>query len=134
MPSLSNLIETLDNCWRDIQFNNSDVPDSLIIVAGGGRKARTTYGHFLKNSWEKDGVTIHEVLLVAEQLHRGPVEVFNTLLHEAVHGIAYNRGIKDTSGDRHNKRFARIANEVGLVTSERPSKRFGYAQTQLDLM
>jgi hypothetical protein len=43
--------------------------------------------------------------------------VFETLLHEAVHGLAFARKVKDTSrqGRWHNTRFASIAEEVGLV-------------------
>jgi hypothetical protein len=36
--------------------------------------------------------------------------------HEAAHGLAHARGVKDTSrnGRYHNRRFARLAEEVGL--------------------
>jgi hypothetical protein len=41
---------------------------------------------------------------------------FERLLHEAVHGIAAARGVRDTSraGRYHNRRFLEIAEELGL--------------------
>jgi hypothetical protein len=55
-----------------------------------------------------------------EGLNRPVREVLTTLLHEAAHGLADIRGIKDTSrqGRWHNKRFAALADELGLDTTK----------------
>jgi hypothetical protein len=57
--------------------------------------------------------------------------VLATLLHEAAHGLANTRGIKDTSRqDRwHNRRYATLAGELGLRVAK--DSRTGWSQTNL---
>jgi len=54
---------------------------------------------------------------------------FERLLHEAVHGIAAARGIRDTSraGRYHNRRFLAIADEMGLDHAEEPHPSSGFS-------
>lgn len=54
---------------------------------------------------------------------------FERLLHEAVHGIAAARGVRDTSraGRYHNRRFLAIAEELGLNHSEEPHPSSGFS-------
>ncbi len=54
---------------------------------------------------------------------------FERLLHEAVHGIAAARGVRDTSraGRYHNRRFLAIADELGLDHSEEPHASSGFS-------
>ena len=54
-----------------------------------------------------------------------------TLLHEAAHGLANTRGVKDTSrqGRWHNRRYATLAGELGLKVDV--DKRTGWSQTSL---
>ncbi|GAA2492460.1 hypothetical protein GCM10010406_30700 [Streptomyces thermolineatus] len=54
---------------------------------------------------------------------------FERLLHEAVHGIAAARGIRDTSraGRYHNRRFLAIADELGLDHAEEPHPSSGFS-------
>ncbi|MDI5967549.1 hypothetical protein POF50_003850 [Streptomyces sp. SL13] len=54
---------------------------------------------------------------------------FERLLHEAVHGIAASRGVRDTSraGRYHNRRFLAIADELGLDHSEEPHPSSGFS-------
>lgn len=127
----SNLVAVCEEAWSSIQGYNPEVPDVVVVVGSGGRQAQTLYGHFAKNTWELNGEELHEVLIVAEQLHRGAEAVFNTLLHEAVHGLACVRGIKDVSGKRHNKKFAVLCEEMGLEPPEKPSGRLGYSDAKL---
>ena len=56
------------------------------------------------------------MLVSGEGLHRGPIDVLGTLLHEAAHGLAHARKIGDTSrqGRYHNRRYATLAQELGL--------------------
>jgi hypothetical protein len=58
---------------------------------------------------------------------------FERLLHEAVHGVAAARGIRDTSraGRYHNRRFLAIADELGLDHSEEPHPSSGFSLVQL---
>ncbi|MCT2594280.1 hypothetical protein LHJ74_30975 [Streptomyces sp. N2-109] len=54
---------------------------------------------------------------------------FERLLHEAVHGIAAARGIRDTSraGRYHNRRFLAVAEELGLDHAEEPHPSSGFS-------
>ena len=54
---------------------------------------------------------------------------FERLLHEAVHGIAAARGIRDTSraGRYHNRRFLAIADELGLDHADQPHPSSGFS-------
>ncbi len=128
----SDFVATCEDAWKVIQSRHDDVPDAVIVVGSGGRSAPTLLGHFAKDAWEnEDGDTVHEVLIVAEQLKRKPEEIFTTLLHESVHGIANKRGIKDCSGKRHNKRFAALCHEVGLIPPEDTHPTLGYSMATL---
>ncbi|KOU32136.1 hypothetical protein ADK51_07825 [Streptomyces sp. WM6368] len=59
---------------------------------------------------------------------------FERLLHEAVHGIAAARGVRDTSraGRYHNRRFLAIAEEMGLDHSEEPHASSGFSLVTLN--
>lgn len=133
---VSELIKALNRAWVKIQSTYEDVPDAVILVGSGGRRAATLYGHFASNSWAReteDGSSenIHEVLIVAEQLNRPAEDVFQTLLHEAVHGIASSRGIRDVSGRRHNKRFKALCEEVGMIPPEKADPTIGFSAARL---
>ncbi len=54
-----------------------------------------------------------------------------TLLHEAAHGLAFVRGIEDTSrqGRYHNRRYRVLAEELGLEVTE--AGAFGWSSTTL---
>ncbi len=58
---------------------------------------------------------------------------FERLLHEAVHGIAAARGVRDTSraGRYHNRRFLAIAEELGLEHSEEPHPSSGFSLVRM---
>jgi hypothetical protein len=99
------------------------VPDAVLVVASGTDGKRLNLGHFAPHRWQVNGADRHEVLVGGEGLHRGPLEVLGTLLHEAAHGLAQARGIQDTSrqGRYHNRRYATLARELGLeVASVQP--------------
>src|SRR5215472_11700670 len=100
------IVHALDTAWSDIQTRHPDVPDVVIIVS----HTVAAHGHFACHRWSMRNTStkLHEVMMSAESLQREPAETFGTLLHEAAHGIAFVRGVRDTSRDGryHNKRFA----------------------------
>lgn len=59
---------------------------------------------------------------------------FERLLHEAVHGIAAARGVRDTSraGRYHNRRFLAIAEEMGLDHVDEPHPSSGFSLVMLN--
>ncbi len=113
------LLAALEAAWQAIRDRHTDVPEVVLIVGTGSparASARLTYGHFATSTWQHGDRRLPEVMVSGEGLSRTPNEVMSTLLHEAAHGMATTRGIKDTSrqGRWHNKRFAGLAGELGL--------------------
>jgi hypothetical protein len=107
-----------------------------VVILGPGsqeRRGLVELGHFAAGRWHlpADKANRHEVLVAGEGLRRGPADVLNTLLHEAAHGLAHARNVKDTSrqGRWHNQRYAALAREVELeVTAD---AKTGLSQTHL---
>nr|AAK20155.1 hypothetical protein [Frankia torreyi] len=95
-------------------------------------------GHFGPDLWTSAQAPVPELFLAGELLHQvdgQPVghRALQTLLHEAAHGLAHVRGIKDTSrsGNRyHNRRYAALATELGLVPPVEPDGR-GWSECTL---
>lgn len=129
------LVTALAETWRAIQKRHPDVPDVMLTVGSGtlgARRGEVTLGHFAAGRWhttqaEQDpetaedaqpgGPGIAELFVGGEGLRGGARSVLATLLHEAAHGVAATRGIKDTSrqGRYHNRRFAVLGAELGIT-------------------
>ena len=75
--------------------------------------------------------SLSEVLITQEGLTDQAAQVLATLLHEAAHSVAWQRGISDTSrqGRYHNHRFRTVAEELGLQVQR--DSAFGWTQTDL---
>lgn len=107
-----------------------------IITIQGDKQLGTTYGWFGKGFWkentEEGEVTIDELNLTAEALHREPKYVLETLLHEMAHLKNAQEDISDcTSTQYHNEHFKKTAEFFGLVVDRLKGK--GWAKTSLDL-
>lgn len=131
-PSVA-LITALSSIWAAIQARHPDVPDVVLIPAPAPRGQSNVLGHFAPVRWrtrEEGGGFMHEVVVVAEHLRRGAVDVAETLLHEAAHAMNCNRGIRDcTASQYHNRKFAQAAIELGLEVAQ--VKHYGFAYTTL---
>lgn len=115
------ILSELENAWRAIQKRHPEVPAVCLVLATGTKNGRyIKNGHWWVGQWSSGGRDFPEVLIAAERLRDGPHAVLTTLLHEAVHGLAHVRGIKDTSrqGRWHNGRFRELSEEVGLATAQ----------------
>lgn len=140
------LVSAMSATWRAIQARHPDVPDVVLTLGSGAdrRRRAAKHGHFARRQWVRpatagaDGEApagkdeyVHELLVSGEGLARGPVEVLGTLLHEAAHAAAEALDIIDTSdeGRYHNKRFATLAEELGLQVAE--AGRVGWAATSV---
>jgi hypothetical protein len=118
----SRLVAALEHAWTAIRYRHPEVPEVVIVVASGSdpRSRRLNLGHFAAGRWQLTSPDAPsdraEVLVSGEGLHRGPVDVLGTLLHEAAHGLAHARKLSDTSrqGRYHNRRYATLAAELGL--------------------
>ena len=75
--------------------------------------------------------SLSEVLITQDGLTDQAAQVLATLLHEAAHSVAWQRGISDTSrqGRYHNHRFRTVAEELGLQVQR--DSAFGWTQTKL---
>ncbi len=140
------LVAALTATWRAIQDRPADVPDVVLTLGSGSvgaRRGEVTLGHFAASRWhttepttatdqdaEQDqeaedrgeeqpapGLSMAELFVGGEGLRRGARDVLGTLLHEAAHGVATTRGVKDTSrqGRYHNRRFAQLGAELGIA-------------------
>jgi hypothetical protein len=129
----SAVVAALEQAWTAIRTHHPDVPQ-VVVVLGAGSEARRglfKWGHFAAARWQVADTNRPEVLVSGEGLKRGAPAVLATLLHEAAHGLANTRGVKDTSrqGRWHNRRFAALAGELGLRVEK--DAKTGWSQTSL---
>jgi hypothetical protein len=125
------LVQALANVWAAIRARHASVPDVMITLGSGsaGSRSSLTLGHFAASRWVRGEASVHEFFIGGEGLERGPRETLGTMLHEAAHGMAQVRGIKDTSrqGRYHNREFQALANEIGIEVTH--SRELGYSTT-----
>lgn len=117
---------------------NGELPEPVITI----QKTRgRTLGHFTlnkvwvdKNNEESDETSYYEINIDPRWFNsRTPADVAETLLHEMCH--YYNRinDIKDCSGNVHNKKFKKSAENVGLVVEKGKSVGWGYTSMSDEL-
>src|SRR4051794_5933069 len=128
------LVTVLEAVWAAIRTRHPEVPAVVIVVASGSPARANdtlTLGHFASSRWQHGEARLPEVMVSGEGLSRTPAEVLATLLHEAAHGLADARDIKDTSrqGRWHNQKFAKLADELGLDVTK--DDRLGWSTTTL---
>lgn len=128
------LVSALDSAWAAIQTRHGDVPAVVLTLGSGtlGVKAgEERLGHFAAGRWQHAEARVPELFIGGEGLRRGALDVIATLLHEAAHGLAHTRGIKDTSrqGRYHNARYRTLASELGLDVAE--TGAIGWSDTTL---
>jgi hypothetical protein len=130
----SEALAILEEVWESLRVNTPDLPAAVLVLASGTEDVTTPrFGHWAASRWRVDdiGTRRAEVLIAGEALDHGAEQVFATLLHEAAHGLAQARGIKDTSrqGRYHNLHFKQHAEELGLEV--RKGSTHGFCQTFL---
>ena len=142
----SQLVAALERAWAAIQRRHPDVPPVVVTLGAGslGQPAgQLTLGHFAARRWATRDVDataadpaglsagIAELFVGGEGLIQGAESVLETLLHEAAHGVADVRKIKDTSrqGRYHNARYKVLGEEMGLTISQHP--QIGWSLTEL---
>ena len=115
----SPVVTALEDAWATIRHHHPELPEVFIVVgAGSGTEQHLRHGHPAAMAWQRDD---QRLSVDGDGLSRGAVVVFGTLLHEAAHALAQVRNIKDTSrrGRCHNRRFAKLAAELGLEHDRR---------------
>jgi hypothetical protein len=117
MPA-SPVVTALEDVWATIRHHHPELPEVFIVVgAGSGTKQHLRHEHPAATGWQRDD---QRLSVAGDGLHRGAVVVLGTLLHEATHTLAQVRNLNDTSRrGRHNRRFAKLAKELGLEHDRR---------------
>jgi len=128
------LVAALEQAWAAIRTRHPEVPPAVVVIGSGSpskASQQMKWGHFDSHRWQAGTDRLPEVLISGEGLRRPAPEVFTTLLHEAVHGLADTRKVKDTSrqGRWHNKHFATLATELGMTTTK--DAKLGYSPCTL---
>ncbi|MER6138315.1 hypothetical protein [Streptomyces sp. NPDC001815] len=130
------IVAALESTWAAIQRRHSEVPD-VVVVTGTGqkgrRKNRLKWGHHTADRWLDAAAAGRkaELFVSGEAVAKGGQMVMETTLHEAAHALAAARGIADTScaGRWHNRRYAALAEEVGLQPPKRAEKVIGFSES-----
>lgn len=87
-----------------------------------------------KNNEESDETSYNEINIDPRWFNvRTPSDIAETLLHEMCHYYNKVNGIKDCNGQVHNKKFKRVAEDVGLVVEKGKSVGFGYTSMSDEL-
>jgi hypothetical protein len=136
MTIAEQLVGALTAAWRAIQARHAEVPDVVLTVGSGTigvKPGQARFGHFAAARWQRGDEALAELFVGGEGLKRCAGPVLATLIHEAAHGVAFARGVKDTSrgGKYHNKKFKDIAESMGLVIAHDPV--IGFSPTTLPL-
>ncbi|MGR3939078.1 hypothetical protein [Streptomyces sp. BRA346] len=129
------IITALESAWSAIQKRHPDVPD-VVAVTGtgkrGGQRKKPTLGHHAAERWLDAAAAgrTAELFVAGEAIAKGGEMVVETLLHEAAHALAAARGIRDTScaGRWHNRKYAALAEEIGLQPPKRAAKVIGFSE------
>ncbi|MFD6918305.1 hypothetical protein [Streptomyces virginiae] len=130
----SRIITALEGAWAAIRAEHPDVPDVVMITGTGRTVESVKWGHFGEKRWTTGAKTrTHELFAGGELLSLGGRRTMQTLLHEAAHALAHVRNIKDTSSDYryHNKRFVKLAVELGLQGPASPASVIGWSDCQI---
>ncbi len=125
-------LEKLFNFCNDKFFNGELIKP---VITAQRDERNKTYGWFsTKPVWfdgkeDKDGA--HEINMTAQTLDRDIFDIAATMIHEQCHLYAHMHNMQDCSrsGTYHNKLYAKIASEHGLIVEQ--VKTYGWAQTSL---
>ena len=81
---------------------------------------------------EQDGV-FYEINIGARYLDYEPNELLGILLHEMVHLKNNMDDVNDCSGKKHNKKFKKLAEQVGLICDKDEKVGYGYTHNSDEL-
>ncbi|GAA0439252.1 hypothetical protein [Streptomyces luteireticuli] len=125
------IVNALEHAWMAIRNRHPEVPRVVLITGTKYQTGGPRRGHFCPDIWDARGDgRASELFIAGEEIARGGRAVLETMLHEAAHGLAHVRDIKDTSGSGnryHNRKFAALAEELGLKPPTAHVPTHGYS-------
>lgn len=132
----SRIIAALEGAWAAIRAAHPEVPQVVMITGTGRSTTGIKWGHFGADFWTVENgekKRAPELFASGELLSLGGRRTMQTLIHEAAHAVAHVRKIKDTSsaGRYHNRRFAKIAEELGLTPPTEPESVRGFSDCRI---
>lgn len=121
-PLIVEAERVLAEAVRHFELSVSAARIVITIQVAGKMKA---LGWFSADRWKNnDPQALHEINLCAE--HLKTCDMGELLLHEIAHAENKELGINDTAGNRHNKKFKRMAEKLGLIVEEtHPTAGYG---------
>lgn len=130
------VVGALERTWAEMRDRHPDVPEVVFVTGKGSKKMEVKWGHWCPDRWQESDArnnSLPEVFISGECMAQGAAKVLETLLHEAAHGLAWVRDIKDTSrGNRyHNQKFVSLAEELGLRGPEVADEVRGWSACRL---
>jgi hypothetical protein len=127
VENLSIISQALEQAHEIIK-EETGAPRATILVT---RAIKGAHAHFTPYTpWASGEQTFNEIAFNAESFALGAEHVLGSLLHEVAHSINNMNGVKDCSSNQyHNAHFKRVANDLGLETTEIKGK--GHAKTAL---
>lgn len=89
-------------------------------------------GHFSHDIWSSPNKIkkLHEIMVAGSLLASGAYAALATLIHEIAHMKNHEEKIGDCKNQRHNKKYAEMAEKLGLHC-EFLSPQYGFARTTL---
>ncbi|AEM88636.1 hypothetical protein [Streptomyces violaceusniger] len=130
------IISAVETAWKEIRRRYDGVPDISVTTPPTAGAQDPTKCTALRTGrrFIRDGRLTMELQVSSGTLGLGGRPMMEGLLHHAAHGLALDRGITDVSGgDRrwHNKRYGRLAREVGLTPPARAARVVGMGRCPL---
>lgn len=137
MNSLQTIISYLEDLFSqfNVEFFDGKLEKPIISISPEKpKKGWNTYGWCTSwKAWKKGDSDegYYEINMCAEHLNRPFAETCCTLIHEMVHLLNLQEGVKDTSrsGLYHNKRFKETAEAHGLIVEK--DAKYGFCTTTL---
>lgn len=145
----SQIIKAIESAWRSIQRKHPEIPEVVAVTGSGFHGKTPKWAHFWARRWAQDieaptvtgQAAIDEILnrkaelfVSGELLGLEGRRIMQTLLHEAAHGLNFARNVDDTNmNGRHNKKFVKAANEMGLIWPEGkpPHINAGFSEVEI---
>src|SRR5438093_4632718 len=107
------------------------MPLPVITIQGRGRRS-TAVGWFRNGKWHNGKPQgLPEINICAERLNRPLEEIAQTLLHEMCHYANALEGIRDCSGNYHNRKFKDRCASIGLICRLSEISGHGWSETSL---